>query len=32
MFPECRLLHDELDAFNRVAVKEMGVIIVAKVV
>jgi hypothetical protein len=32
MFPECRLLHEELNAFNRIAVKEMGVIIVAKVV
>jgi len=32
MFPERRLLHKELNAFNRLAVKEMCVIIVAKVV
>jgi hypothetical protein len=32
MFPECRLLHEQLNAFNRIAVKETGVIIPAKVV
>jgi len=32
MFPECRLLHEELKAFSRIAVKETCVIIVAKVV
>jgi len=32
MFPECRLLHEELIPFNRIAVKETCVIIVAKVV
>jgi len=32
MFPECRVAHDELNAFNRIAVKETCVIIVAKVV
>jgi hypothetical protein len=32
MFPECRLLHEELNAFNRIAVKETCEIIVAKVV
>ena len=32
MFPECRLLPEELNAFNRIAVKPTCVIIVAKVV
>jgi len=32
MFSECRLLHEELNAFNRIAVKEMCVIMLAKVV
>jgi hypothetical protein len=32
MFPECRLLHEELNAFNRMAVNEMCVIIVTKVI
>ena len=32
MFPERRLFHDELNAFNRIPVKERCVIIVAKVV
>jgi len=32
MFPEHRLLHEELNAFNRIAVEETCVIIVAKVV
>jgi serine/threonine-protein kinase RIO1 len=32
MFPECRLLHEELNEFNIIAVKETCVIIVAKIV
>jgi hypothetical protein len=32
MFLECRLLQKELNAFNRIAVKEACVIIVAKIV
>jgi hypothetical protein len=32
MFPECRLVHEELNAFRGFADKEMCVIIVAKVV
>jgi len=32
MLPECRLLHEVLSAFNRIIVKEIFVIIVAKVV
>jgi len=32
MFPECRLLHEELNPFNRIAVREKCVIIDAKVV
>jgi hypothetical protein len=32
MFPERRLLHEELNAFSRIAVKETCVIIVPKVV
>jgi len=32
MFPEGRLLHEEVDAFNRIAVKVICVIIVTKVV
>jgi len=32
MFPERRLLHEEFNAFNRIAVKETSVIIVTKVV
>jgi len=32
MFPERRLLHEQLNAFNRIAVKETCVIIVAKIV
>jgi hypothetical protein len=31
MLPECSLLHEELNAFNRVAVKETCVIIVANI-
>jgi len=32
MFPEYRLLHEELNAFNRIVVKQLYAIIVAKVV
>jgi len=32
MFPECGLSHQKLDAFNTIGVKEMCVIMVAKVV
>jgi hypothetical protein len=32
MFPECRLLHEKLNAFNMIATKETCGIIVAKVV
>jgi hypothetical protein len=32
MFPECRLLHKELNEFNRIAAKETYVIVIAKVV
>ena len=32
MFPERRLLHEDLNAFNRIAVKETCVIIITKVV
>jgi len=32
MFSERGMLHEELNAFNRIAVKEMWVIITAKVV
>ena len=32
MFPECRLLDEELNAFNKIAVEEVCVIIVTKVV
>jgi len=32
MFPERRLLHKELNAFNRIVVKEMCIIIIVKVV
>ena len=32
MFPERRLLHEELNAFNRIVVEETCVILVAKVV
>jgi len=32
MFPERRLLHEELNAFHKIAVKEKYVIIVATVV
>jgi hypothetical protein len=32
MVPEFRLLHEELNAFTRIAVKQTGVIIVPKVV
>jgi len=32
MFPECRLLHVEMNAFNRIEVGETYVIIVANVV
>jgi len=32
MFPELRLLHEELNAFNRIRVKEQCVIIIAKIV
>jgi len=32
MFPECRLLHEELSAFNRIAVKETCLIIIVNAV
>jgi hypothetical protein len=32
MFSECKLVQEELNALNRIAVKEICVIIVAKVV
>jgi hypothetical protein len=31
MFPESRLLHEDLNAFNSIAVKDTCVIIIAKV-
>jgi len=32
MFPERWVLHEELNAFNRIAVQEMCIIIIAKVI